>query len=243
LKTASAWLRDALGYECRDPALLEAALTHRSVGSAHNERLEFLGDAVLNCVVAMLVFREFGSANEGDLSRLRASLVSGEALAVIAAEIDLGHQVRLGSGELKSGGFRRKSILADALEAVFGAIYLDGGFDAAAVVIERIMASRLDRLPSAAELKDPKTRLQEAVQAKGLPLPTYTVDSVSGEAHSQTFQVSCAVESLGLKAIGVGPSRRRAEQIAANEILSRLSGNSAPESSASNSPISNRTDE
>jgi len=244
LKNASAWLRDALGYECRDSALLEAALTHRSAGGAHNERLEFLGDAVLNCVVAMLVFREFGSANEGDLSRFRASLVSGEALAVIAAEIDLGHQVRLGSGELKSGGFRRKSILADALEAVLGAIYLDGGFDAAAVVIERIMASRLDRLPSAAELKDPKTRLQEAVQAKGLPLPTYAVDSVSGEAHSQTFQVSCAVESLGLKAIGVGASRRRAEQIAANEILSRLSGNSAPaESSGSSNPISNRTDE
>ena len=222
MKNATAWLRDALGYECRDAALLESALTHRSAGGAHNERLEFLGDAVLNCVVAMLVFREFASANEGDLSRFRASLVSGEALAVIAAEIDLGHQVRLGSGELKSGGFRRKSILADTLEALFGAIYLDGGFDAAAAVIERLFISRLDRLPSAAELKDPKTRLQEAVQAKGLALPSYVVESVTGEAHDQTFQVSCTVESLGLKAVGVGPSRRRAEQIAASEILAKL---------------------
>jgi ribonuclease-3 len=223
LKTAAQWLRDALGYECRDPALLEAALTHRSAASAHNERLEFLGDAVLNCVIARLVFREFASANEGDLSRFRASLVSGEALAVIAAEMDLGHHVRLGSGELKSGGFRRKSILADALEALFGAIYLDGGFEAAATVIERLFMTRLDRLPSAAELKDPKTRLQELVQSRALPLPSYVVESVTGEAHSQTFQVVCSVESLGLQAMGIGPSRRRAEQIAANEILMRLS--------------------
>jgi ribonuclease-3 len=222
LKTASAWLRDALGYECRDVALLEAALTHRSAGGAHNERLEFLGDAVLNCVVAMLVFREFAAADEGDLSRFRASLVSGEALAVVAAEIDLGPQVRLGSGELKSGGFRRKSILADALEALFGAIYLDGGFDAAAQVIERLFVPRLDRLPSAAELKDPKTRLQEAVQAKGLPLPAYSVESITGEAHNQMFQVVCSVESLGLRAVGVGPSRRRAEQSAASEVLAAL---------------------
>jgi ribonuclease-3 len=222
LKTASAWLRDALGYECRDAALLEAALTHRSAGGAHNERLEFLGDAVLNCVVAMLVFREFAAADEGDLSRFRASLVSGEALAVVAAEIDLGPQVRLGSGELKSGGFRRKSILADALEAVIGAICLDGGFDAAAQVIERLFVPRLDRLPSAAELKDPKTRLQEAVQAKGLPLPAYSVESITGEAHNQMFQVICSVETLGLRAVGVGPSRRRAEQSAASEVLAAL---------------------
>jgi len=167
----------------------------------------------------MLVFREFAAADEGDLSRFRASLVSGEALAVLALEINLGDQLRLGSGELKSGGFRRKSILADTLEALFGAIYLDGGFDAAAGVIERLFVTRLDRLPSAAELKDPKTRLQESVQAQGLPLPAYSVESVSGEAHNQFFQVSCAVEALGLKAIGVGQSRRRAEQAAASELL------------------------
>lgn len=222
MKSAVEWQRDALGYECRDPALLEAALTHRSAGGPHNERLEFLGDAVLNCVVAMLVFREFGAADEGELSRFRSSLVSGEALAVIAAEIGLGDQLRLGSGELKSGGFRRKSILADALEALFGAIYLDGGFDAAARVIERLFIPRLDRLPSAAELKDPKTRLQETLQARGLPLPAYVVESITGEAHNQVFQVSCSVESLGLKTQAQGGSRRRAEQAAAQLMLEAL---------------------
>jgi ribonuclease-3 len=224
VKTAVEWQRDALGYQCRDPKLLEAALTHRSAGGQHNERLEFLGDAVLNCVVAMMLYREFGDATEGDLSRFRASLVSGEALAVIAAEVGLGDQLRLGSGELKSGGFRRKSILADALEALFGAIYLDGGFDAAAEVIERLIAPRLDRLPSAAELKDPKTRLQEALQARGLPLPTYTVESVTGEAHNQLFEVSCSVEVLGLRALATGGSRRRAEQAAAQQVLDDVRG-------------------
>jgi ribonuclease-3 len=219
LKKSAEWLRDALDYECRDPALLEAALTHRSAGGPHNERLEFLGDAVLNCAVAMMIFREFAAADEGELSRFRASLVSGEALAVIAAEIQLGDQLRLGSGELKSGGFRRKSILADTLEALFGAIYLDGGYDAAARVIERLFVSRLDRLPSAAELKDPKTRLQELLQSQGLPLPVYVVETVYGEAHNQSFEVSCSVAMLALKAIGKGASRRRAEQAAAGELL------------------------
>jgi len=219
LKTAGEWLRDKLGYECRDPALLQAALTHRSAGGSHNERMEFLGDAVLNCVVAKLVFDEFANADEGDLSRFRASLVSGESLAVIAAEIDLGSQLRLGSGELKSGGFRRKSILADALEALFGAVYLDGGFEAAAGVVGRLFVPRLDRLPSAAELKDPKTRLQEALQARGLPLPAYSVESISGEAHNQLFQVRCSVASLDLKVSASGPSRRRAEQAAAQLLL------------------------
>ncbi|MFO7306492.1 MAG: ribonuclease III [Gammaproteobacteria bacterium] len=222
MKTAVEWLRDALGYECRDSALLDAALTHRSAGGPHNERLEFLGDAVLNCVVATLLFREFANADEGELSRFRSSLVNGDALALIAAEIGLGDQLRLGSGELKSGGFRRKSILADSLEALFGAIYLDGGFDAAATVIERLFVPRLDRLPSAAELKDPKTRLQETLQARGLPLPGYAVDSVSGEAHNQVFQVSCTVDALGLKTYASGPSRRRAEQAAAQLMLEKL---------------------
>jgi ribonuclease-3 len=219
LKKAGEWLRDALGYECRDAALLEAALTHRSAGGANNERLEFLGDAVLNCVVGALVFREFAAATEGDLSRFRATLVNGEALAAIAVEIELGDQLRLGSGELKSGGYRRKSILADTLEALFGAIYLDGGFDAAAQVIERVMLGRLDKLPSAAELKDPKTRLQELLQARGLPLPNYVVESIGGEAHNQMFHVSCAVQALELKVLASGPSRRRAEQAAALLLL------------------------
>jgi ribonuclease-3 len=222
VKTSIEWLRDTLGYQCRDAALLEAALTHRSAGSPHNERLEFLGDAVLNCVVAMQVFREFPAADEGDLSRFRASLVSGESLAVIASELGLGDRLRMGSGELKSGGFRRKSILADGFEAVLGAIYLDGGFDTAARVIEKVMAPRLDKLPSAAELKDPKTRLQEALQAKALPLPTYAIESIAGEAHRQHFRVSCAVNSLNLKVEGEGASRRRAEQEAAQRMIEQL---------------------
>jgi ribonuclease-3 len=222
LKTAAQWLKETLGYECRDEALLEAALTHRSAGGPHYERLEFLGDAVLNCVIAILVFREFGAADEGELSRFRASLVSGDALALIASEIQLGDQLRLGSGELKSGGFRRKSILADALEALFGAIYLDGGFAAAQAVIERLFAPRLDKLPTAAELKDPKTRLQEALQARGLPLPTYAVEATSGQAHNQSFEVSCSVEALGLKVTATGQSRRRAEQAAAQLLLAAL---------------------
>ncbi len=222
MKTAEQWLYDTLGYRCRDAALLDTALTHRSAGGPHNERLEFLGDAVLNCVVAMLVFREFAAANEGDLSRFRASLVSGESLAVIAAEIKLGDHLRLGPGELKSGGFRRKSILADALEALLGAICLDGGFSAAAEVVERLFVPRLDRLPSAAELKDPKTRLQEALQARGLPLPIYTVETISGEAHNQTFEVRCAVEVLGLATLASGLSRRGAEQAAAQRLLNEL---------------------
>jgi ribonuclease-3 len=148
--------------------------------------------------------------------------VSGDALAVIAAQIDLGHQLRLGSGELKSGGFRRKSILADTLEALFGAIYLDGGFEAAAQVIERLFAPRLDRLPSIADLKDPKTRLQETLQARGLPLPSYAVESVSGEAHNLSFAVSCSVRALQLRAHASGPSRRRAEQAAAQLLLDEL---------------------
>lgn len=230
MKSAAQWLRDALGYECRDAALLEAALTHRSAGGPHNERLEFLGDAVLNCVAAVLVFREFGSADEGELSRFRASLVSGETLAEMAAEIDLGSQLHLGSGELKSGGFRRKSILADALEALLGAIYLDGGFQAASTVIERLLAMRVDNLPSAAELKDPKTRLQESLQARGLPLPIYVVESVSGEAHNQVFNVGCAVGVLGLKTLGVGASRRRAEQAAAQLLLDQIALSWTPRS-------------
>ena len=224
MKTAAAWVSEQLGYDCRDPAMIDAALTHRSAGGAHNERLEFLGDAVLNCVTAMLLFREFGNATEGELSRFRASLVSGEALAEIALQLGLGEHLRLGSGELKSGGFRRKSILADAFEALLGAISLDGGFDEAARVIERLMGPRLDRLPSAAELKDPKTRLQEALQARGLPLPSYVVEGVEGEAHNQVFHVACVVEALQLREHASGGSRRRAEQAAAQRVLDVLPG-------------------
>jgi ribonuclease III len=222
LKTSVEWLRDALDYEFRDDKLLEAALTHRSAGGAHNERLEFLGDAVLNCVVAMLVFREFAAADEGALSRFRASLVSGESLAVVAAELGVGDRLHLGSGELKSGGFRRKSILADGFEAILGAIYLDGGFPAAERVIDRVFTPRLMHLPSATDLKDPKTRLQETLQARGLPIPSYLIESISGKAHQQVFRVSCSAGSMNIMAVGEGPSRRAAEQAAAKGLLEQI---------------------
>lgn len=222
MKTSAEWLRDSLGHECRDNGLLEAALTHRSAGGSHNERLEFLGDAVLNCVVATLLFREFGAADEGALSRFRATLVSGESLAAIAADLEFGDYLHLGSGELKSGGFRRKSILADAFEAVLGAVYLDGGYDAAARVIERVFLPRFGVLPSATELKDPKTRLQEALQARGLPIPLYHVEAITGQAHQQTFRVSCRSQALDLQALGEGYSRRSAEQAAAKLLLEQM---------------------
>lgn len=221
-RSSSDWLQGRLGYASRDAALIEAALTHRSAGGENNERLEFLGDGVLNCVIADLLYREFPLADEGELSRLRATLVRGESLAGIATELDLGAQLRLGPGELRSGGHRRESILADALEALFGAIYLDGGFEAARAVIERIMVSRITELPAPAELKDPKTRLQEYLQARALALPSYGLEDVEGESHNQVFTASCTVSALALRATGQGNSRRRAEQEAARQVLESL---------------------
>jgi ribonuclease III len=217
-----AWTARALGYRFADPALCELALTHRSAGSAHNERLEFLGDSVLNCAVARLLYEAYPTADEGALSRQRASLVSGETLAQIAAELALGDCLRLGGGELKTGGFRRASILADALEAIVGAIFLDSGFDAVFNVVRHILGARLTGLPPASELKDPKTRLQEVLQARGLELPLYALTRVVGEAHEQSFTVSCEVAALGLAGAGEGPSRRRAEQLAAERVLAQL---------------------
>jgi ribonuclease-3 len=222
VKTLLQWLQDTFGYTCRDLTLFEAALTHRSAGSPHNERLEFLGDAVLNCVTASILYRSFSNADEGELSRYRATLVSGESLAAIAAGIDIGERLRLGAGELKSGGFRRKSILADTLEALLGAIYLDGGFAEAAAVIERMFAERVPLLPSAAQLKDPKTRLQEALQSRAVALPEYTVDKISGEPHAQHFVMRCVIPTLDLHAIGEGSSRRAAEQAAAEVVFEQL---------------------
>lgn len=222
MKTLAQWLQDTFGYTCRDLSLFEAALTHRSAGSSHNERLEFLGDSVLNCVAAVLLYRQFPTAPEGELSRYRATLVSGESLAHLASEFELGDWMRLGAGELKSGGFRRKSILADTLEALFGAMYLDSGFEAAFAVIERIFATRLPQLPSAAQLKDPKTRLQEALQARAAGLPDYVVEAISGEPHAQHFRVRCEVRVLQLQTQGEGGSRRAAEQEAAQRALEEL---------------------
>jgi ribonuclease III len=217
-----AWVERSLGYVFTHPELCHAALTHRSAGAEHNERLEFLGDSILNCSVARMLYEAHPDADEGALSRLRATLVSGETLAQIAAELGLGDHLRLGPGELKSGGFRRASILADALEALLGAIFLDSGFDAAAAVVARVVASRLSQLPAADSLKDPKTRLQEALQARGLALPVYTLTAVTGDPHLQSFTISCEVPIFGISAVGEGGSRRRAEQLAAAKLLQLL---------------------
>jgi ribonuclease-3 len=212
---ANALFVSGLGYQFNDPALLRQALTHRSHSAPHNERLEFLGDAVLNCAVAALLYERFPRLPEGDLSRLRANLVNQDTLSRIAVSMELGAQLRLGEGELKSGGVRRPSILADALEAVVGAIFLDGGFDRAAEAIHTIYAPLLQELDPSALGKDPKTLLQEHLQGRRLPLPQYNVVSVRGEAHEQQFQVECVVPDLDIRSVGEGSSRRSAEQSAA----------------------------
>ena len=216
------WLRERLSYEPLDPALFEAALTHRSASGPNNERLEFLGDAVLNLVAADRLYRRYPVASEGDLSRLRARVVSAEPLAGIAQEIGLGDALQLGSGELKTGGFRRQSILADALEALIGAVYLDRGMEPVRQLVERLLESRIAAAPDPSDLKDPKTRLQEWLQARSLPLPGYVVESIGGQPHEQHFEVRCEVPSLGAAATGSGSSRRRAEQDAAQQLLSRV---------------------
>jgi ribonuclease-3 len=218
----SSWVERSFGHDFATPALCHAALTHRSAGAEHNERLEFLGDSILNCAVARLLFDAHPLADEGALSRLRASLVSGDTLAQIAADLGLGKYLRLGPGELKSGGFRRASILADALEAILGAIFLDAGFDAAAAAVARIIGPKMSDLPAADALKDPKTRLQEVLQARGLALPTYTLTAVAGDPHAQSFTVTCDVPVFGVAAVGEGASRRRAEQLAAAKVIDLL---------------------
>jgi ribonuclease-3 len=216
------WVERTFGHVFTTPALCHTAVTHRSAGADHNERLEFLGDSILNCAVARLLFDAHPLADEGALSRLRASLVSGDTLAQIAGDLGLGEYLRLGQGELKSGGFRRASILADALEAILGAIFLDSGFDAAAAAIARIMGPKMSDLPAADALKDPKTRLQEVLQARGLALPTYTLTAVGGDPHAQSFTVTCDVPVFGVAAVGEGASRRRAEQLAAAKVIALL---------------------
>jgi ribonuclease-3 len=217
-----AWVLEKLSYAPRDARLFSAALTHRSVSEANNERLEFLGDAVLNLLIAEHLYGAFPTASEGDLSRLRSKLVSGESLAQVAAALGLGDALYLGSGELKTGGFRRKSILADALEALCGAIFLDGGLDAARRAIEALFAARIAALPEPSTLKDAKTRLQELLQAQGLPLPSYVMERVEGEPHAHTFWVRCEVPMLERRAQGSGSTRRSAEQQAAERVLAEL---------------------
>jgi len=212
-------LQQTLEYQFSDVTLLTLALTHRSKGSTNNERLEFLGDAILGFVVADLLYLQFDSVPEGHLSRFRASLVKKETLAELAREFSLGDFLLLGSGELKSGGFRRDSILADGMEAIIGAIYLDSGLDSARRLIEKCLAPRLAGLSAENELKDPKTRLQELLQARHFPLPVYAVVSTSGDEHNQHFEISCSVQGLPQPAFGIGSSRRKAEQDAAEQAL------------------------
>lgn len=216
-------LEKSLGYAFGEPQLLRQALTHRSAGSHNNERLEFLGDAILGCVIAEELFGRYPRAREGELSRLRALLVRRESLAEIARALELGKYLHLGSGERKSGGQRRDSILADALEALFGAIYLDTGFTAVQGCILGLFATRLDALAGAATLKDAKTRLQEYLQSRRKALPEYTVTRVSGQAHAQSFLVECVVRDVDVEpSQGQGSSRRQAEQAAAEKMLALL---------------------
>ena len=211
----SAGVAAALGHSFSRPELLRQALTHRSFAADHNERLEFIGDAVLGCAIALLLYRRFPRLKEGDLTRLRASLVNKETLQRLAVALDLGAEMRLGEGVLKSRGSARASILADGLEAVLGAIMIDGGFDAAYAAIERLYAAELAATDAARIDRDPKTRLQEWLQGRQLPVPEYTIVSMSGEPDLQTIEVVCRIPALNLAASGSGPSRRAAEQAAA----------------------------
>ena len=210
-----------LNHRFRDPALAQLALTHRSIGKPNNERLEFLGEALLGAIVAEMLYEAHPKASEGELSRLRAQLVNGQALAVVARELDLGNGLKLGPGELKSGGFRRDSILADAFEALVAAVYLDGGFDACRDTVRGLFGERIAALRRSS--KDAKTRLQEWLQAKGLPLPQYELVASHGEDHAKTFDVSCTIaEPLPLAAAAQGGNRRAAEQDAAESVLNQL---------------------
>ncbi len=215
-------LCDRLGYEFKNPILLEQALTHRSHSGFHNERLEFLGDAVLNCAIARLLFDKYARIDEGDLSRVRANLVKQQSLYEVAQRLELSSALRLGEGELKSGGFRRPSILADTVEAIFGAIFLDSGFDTASDVIARLYKPVLENVDPQTLGKDAKTLLQECLQAKHIPLPVYTVIATRGAAHSQEFEVECTVPKLNIQVKGAGGSRRAAEQAAARKALDEI---------------------
>jgi ribonuclease-3 len=214
-----ALLQQRLGHTFKSTALLQQALTHRSHSSLHNERLEFLGDSVLNCVVAALLFEKFNKIDEGDLSRLRANLVKQQSLYEIAQRLELSQFLRLGEGELKSGGFRRPSILADTLEALFGAIYLDSGFDAARDVIRAMYVPILQTVDPKTLGKDAKTLLQEFLQGKKIPLPQYNVVATHGAAHNQEFEIECLVPKLDIQVFGTGGSRRAGEQAAARLAL------------------------
>lgn len=214
----------AIDYRFHERGLLRQALTHRSHGAGHNERLEFLGDGVLNCVVAALLYERFPRLTEGELSRARASLVNQDSLFNLAQSLALGEALQLGEGEMKSGGCRRPSILADALEAVIGAVFLDGGFDAAREVVAARFGPLIAGIDPHTQGKDPKTLLQEYLQGRRLPLPKYVVIGTSGEAHDQRFAVECIIDDLDIRCRGEGTSRRAAEQGAARAAYARATG-------------------
>ncbi|PJC86285.1 ribonuclease III [Vibrio sp. HA2012] len=215
-------LERRLGYQFNDSGLINLALTHRSANSKHNERLEFLGDSILSLVIADDLYHRFPKVNEGDMSRMRATLVRGHTLAELAREFVLGDYLKLGPGELKSGGFRRDSILADAVEAIIGAIYLDSDIEAVRGIVLSWYQSRLDSIQPGVSQKDPKTRLQEFLQGRKKPLPVYSVSNIKGEAHNQEFTVACEVAGMDAPVIGKGTSRRKAEQAAAELALEKL---------------------
>ena len=213
-------LQKIIGYDFRDPGLLELALTHRSAGGRNNERLEFLGDSILNHVIAEMLFRAFPESREGELSRMRAALVKGDTLAEVAREMSLGQYLKFGSGEKKSGGHRRASILADALEAILGALFLDGGYAECQGCVHKLFEARLEQLSPGA--KDAKTRLQEFLQHRGEPLPEYAVVETAGADHDRQFKVICQIPQRSIDASGKGSSRRKAEMDAASRVLEKL---------------------
>jgi ribonuclease-3 len=211
------------GYQFSQQELLEQALTHRSFSrSVNNERLEFLGDSILNLIISNHIYRRFTEADEGDLSRIRASLVKEETLALIAREINLGDHIYLGGGELKSGGFRRASILSDALEALIGAVYLDSDYGETETVVLGWYRELLENVDEGANLRDPKTQLQEYLQARNKQLPNYKVEQTTGKSHDQVFTVSCKISDPDIQTKGQGSSRKKAEQQAARKILDKL---------------------
>ncbi len=215
-------LLERLGYQFQDQSLIQRALTHRSASKDHNERFEFLGDSILGLVISEELFKLFPAATEGELSRLRASLVNRKVLAEIALELELGHHLQLGVGERKSGGKHRTSILADTVEAIIAAVYLDSGLSDSDRVIKTLFQKRLQAIVFSDQQKDSKTRLQEHLQAGGMPLPKYSVTDISGEAHDQIFTVECLVALRDEPCVGIGKSKRLAEQNAATKVLNLL---------------------
>ena len=221
-------LQQRLAHRFRRPDLLLRALTHRSFGAEHNERLEFLGDAVLNLGVSSLLFDRFGGSDEGDLTRVRAHLVREDSLHRVALALGLPEVLRLSEGEVRGGGAQRPSILADALEAVIGAVFLDGGYAAAHALVQRLLGELIESTEVQGWSKDAKTELQEWLQARRIAVPAYRIVATRGQAHAQTFEVECAVATLGLAARGEGRSRRAAEQEAARRLLDQLEAGDRP---------------